>query len=280
MIIILDCGTRLKLIARGATGTIFMAEDRVIKIHADYHDGDAEDEYIRHLREHQVPGHIIPTALPEAADSELGRCLASAYTVTEYAGYPLHVWHSRATVESLGYVTERVLGFMLAIHDRFGLVHGDIHEGNVLVSSDGHVTICDYSSMGPVGTVRRRYTGRPREPPELNGDSYALTLEGDLWHAGEMLEIVFSTRQIPSELALYLEALRSLTGDARVAAARAIVAGKHRLVDQATRIGPAKRVRAREDDGALGSSARPSPSPEPTRPQSANASVPMIAAAT
>jgi serine/threonine protein kinase len=279
MLVILDCGERLNYVTRGSSGTIFRIGDSILKIHADYDMGNMENDYIEYLHMHRVQGRVKPGTLSHGAVLELKRSVASVISLTEYAGLNLYFWQETADSDALMYMIERVLDFMLTIYDRFSLVHGDIHEGNILISSGGHVTICDYSCMGLDGTVRPLDIGRSRMPPEDHGETYTLTLSGDLWRAGLMFKEVLQQEKIPPSLKPYVDELASTVPENRVAAARAIVAHMHRMPPAPQpRQTRSKRARDEGVNSSTGQSTRVSPSPEPAKPDSALGSSGPIAA--
>jgi hypothetical protein len=226
MRVVLDCGAALTFWAKGKFGTVLFYDgsapenraihadgtagstgaELMVKIHSDRYEGEDEAKYIDLLYRAYVPCALVPARLPTVVAAELTREMAPALTVTRNAGATLFDAARCIRAPQYAPVARRmavsVLEFILTLHDRLGLVHGDIREWNVLVSATQAVTVCDYHGLQKVGKMWEIETldmapwGPANEPPEVSGETYTMTLEREIWKAGAMFQRVFQSHDL------------------------------------------------------------------------------------
>ncbi len=123
-------------------------------------------------------------------------------------------------------VAREVLGALAAAH-QVGLVHRDVKPGNILMTADNHAKIADFgiakSLEGSSGSLDLTGTGQllgtPAYLPPERLDGAPATAQSDLYSLGVVLYEA-------------LTGLRPFPGDTPLAAARAIMAGEYRPLNE------------------------------------------------
>ena len=85
----------------------------------------------------------------------------------------------------LGKITEAILNGLIYLYEGHNIMHRDIKPSNVLVSSRGHIKLCDFGVSGElVNSIADTFVGTSTymAPERIKGDKY--TIKSDVWSFG------------------------------------------------------------------------------------------------
>jgi len=148
-------------------------------------DGDATTATTREARAlRRCGGHANVVAIGEAwIDASRG----VGWIAMEHGGRDLGTKRAETTAEATDYAAQ--IGMALRhVHERCGMVHGDVKPENVFVDGDGVVRLGDFgSARAPSeddGRTRARGTPLYTPPEVCSGEERACSTAGDMWGLG------------------------------------------------------------------------------------------------